>query len=1053
MYHIIMVIKAKTGGIFKPAIQYAFLLMAVIILLYPVNTLAVQTCTTTTIPGANDFKGISGVSDTNVITAGKNGDIYQWNGTSWSQMTSPTGEDLDDIFMLADGTAYAVGKKNGGQGTVIHYNGSTWSSVTSGAIADEDLKGVWAYSASEVWVVGKKGALAMYNGTSWNDVSGAAGVGNNDLEKVWGDSSYTYVLDKDGDLYIYDRSGGIWSTSGLCAAAGIDFKDLWVDGAGDVILAGKNGAICRYNGATCTSDATASENLEGIHGSQATGEIYAVGKKGVVMYYDGSSWQETSQGTEDLKDVWVSSAGNVYYSGKNAEVTVCTRSITVDHYAISHDGLAINCQAEPVTISGDDAAHAVITDLTGTVTLSTSTGHGDWTMITGNPANLVNAGNGSATYTFDGSENGTVILGLKDTFAETVNINVTDGTVSELSGAALVTEDNDLVFDQAGFNFLGDWVLDNIGPQIADKPSNIAPGVQLLEIQAIRTNDDTGACEGALTGSHAIDLAFECLDPAICTANQVSINGSPITGNNAGTSPLSSSQVNLDFGSDIDSTATFTMVYPDSGQLRLHARYDIPLDDGNGTPSGNLMLGASNSFVARPFAFEITATGNPAAADATGPVFTQAGADFTASVRAVAWQAADDADNNGIADGHDDTDPANNADLSDNSAPLNFGLETATETVQLAATLVQPAGGNDPGLGGTTGISTFAAGAGSTTIQYGEVGIIEIAATIADGDFLGIGAADTAAVTGRSGDVGRFTPDHFNVTIAPDPPTLLDACAAGLYTYLGASFSFTNPVVVTITAQNLLNVKTQNYENSFWKLSEPFSVNHTYADSTAPAAAVLAPANSSVSLSAGTTASCNGLVAVTLTDTFSYSRPPVTSPELPFATNIDLAFDQAQFTDSDGICFETGGSCSGFTRNGITGATMRHGRALATNAYGPETADAANPLLMPLRTEYYDNTGNWAVNTDDTCTQVSFAITPTTPPTITTSTSAGSPITMTAGTGNLDLWPATDPAPPGGSVTVDYTLPAWLQPNLTAEAFFGIYRGNDRIINWREIKR
>ena len=61
---------------------------------------------------------------------------------------------------------------------------------------------------------------------------------------------------------------------------------------------------------------------------------------------------------------------------------------------------------------------------------------------------------GTATYLFAAGDNGVVNLTLKDTNVETVNINVTDGSVSED-----VTEDPDLTYAEAGFIHLGDTVL------------------------------------------------------------------------------------------------------------------------------------------------------------------------------------------------------------------------------------------------------------------------------------------------------------------------------------------------------------------------------------------------------------------------------------------------------------------------------------------------------------------------------------------------------------------------------------------------------------------
>ena len=129
------------------------------------------------------------------------------------------------------------------------------------------------------------------------------------------------------------------------------------------------------------------------------------------------------------------------------------------------------------------------------------------------------------------------------------------------------------------------------------------------------------------------------------------------------------------------------------------------------------MLGASNKFVVRPFAFHVTATGNPAAINPAGSVFTSAGTDFTADVSAVLWDAADDLDNNGIADSHDDINPGNNADLSDNLVAINYGRETSVEQVSLTATLDQPAGGANPGLSGGTSLSIFTSGSATTSTR------------------------------------------------------------------------------------------------------------------------------------------------------------------------------------------------------------------------------------------------------------------------------------------------------------------------------------------------
>ena len=359
----------------------------------------------------------------------------------------------------------------------------------------------------------------------------------------------------------------------------------------------------------------------------------------------------------------------------------------IDHFAISHDGNGINCQAEEITISAHDSSHAVETGFMGTISLSTSTAHGVWSVVSGSGSMANSSRRGNGVYAFGAADLGVVVLGLRDTFAETTNIDLTHGIWSEDPG-----EDPDLLFARAGFNFLADEVNNGIGTQIGGKASNVAPGVQALKLQAVRTSDDTGACEAALIGPTTIEFAFECENPSTCVASQVDISGTNIT-DNAGGSALSYTGVSLDFEGPTDSKAAFTLSYPDVGQLQLHVRLRF-------APSGEWMLGASNEFVVRPFALHVTASGNPAATSAAGSVFTSAGTNFTANVTAVLWDAADDIDADGIADSHNDSNPANNADLSDNLIALNYGQESFVEQVLLTAALDQPAGGVDPGLSG-----------------------------------------------------------------------------------------------------------------------------------------------------------------------------------------------------------------------------------------------------------------------------------------------------------------------------------------------------------------
>lgn len=101
-------------------------------------------------------------------------------------------------------------------------------------------------------------------------------------------------------------------------------------------------------------------------------------------------------------------------------------------FQISHSGSGDQCTVEAVTITAVDGTGATLTSFTGTVNLTTDTTNGTWSLNTG--AGTFNdpiAGDGAASYTFVAGDNGVAVLDFNDSFAETVNIDVTNGAINE----------------------------------------------------------------------------------------------------------------------------------------------------------------------------------------------------------------------------------------------------------------------------------------------------------------------------------------------------------------------------------------------------------------------------------------------------------------------------------------------------------------------------------------------------------------------------------------------------------------------------------------------
>jgi MSHA biogenesis protein MshQ len=176
------------------------------------------------------------------------------------------------------------------------------------------------------------------------------------------------------------------------------------------------------------------------------------------------------------------------------------------------------------------------------------------------------------------------------------------------------------------------------------------------------------------------------------------------------------------------------------------------------------------------------------------------------------------------------------------------------------------------------------------------------------------------------------------------------------------------------------------------------------------------------------------------------------------------------------------GTC---TSKKIGTTTMRFGRLNISSSYGPETEN----LGLPLTAQYYDGT-DFLTNNLDTCTTVTLGFS-----NFTDNLAVGDTCVLSTGTSvptaNLsgEDCPTTAPLyeqfnepPTAGDFNLNLLAPgltnegsllvtvseeassgAWLKfdwdgdtiydNDPTATATFGIYRGNDRIINWREIVR
>jgi len=766
-----------------------------------------------------------------------------------------------------------------------------------------------------------------------------------------------------------------------------------------------------------------------------------------------------------------SSSGAAYSGGAGGSGVVIVRYVTSDtgpnHYVISHSGTALTCEAEPVTITGHDSAHARISVAGKTISLTTSSSKGTWSAAADNCTQAcydatntavacmgtfaaTGSNAGTATYLFATGE-AAVRLCLKHNTTGTVSVNVTDGTATEASGTASAETspgaDPGLVFSDTGLRFYASDTVDTLGNLVAGLRSDVTdatyqPAPQTLTIRALKSSETSPArCVSLLGGaptSKTIQFAYQCLDPNTCHASSagLEVNGTAVAG--SGGVPTPTSDVTVAFNAS--GYGSINLKYWDVGQIKLYARGSIADPATGGTVA--ITTGASNSFLVKPYGFSVMActsatpctVANTSNTDGTGSVFSTAGTTFNATIKALAYGGS--------------------------VVTPSFGLGTAngTESVGLTRTLVAPTPGGAAGtLGGTIAIlrSSFSDGVASVSdLTWNEVGVITLSAT--NSTFEGTALSPTA--TGTSGNIGRFIPDHFE-TVVTGPMScgalpFAPACPAGGLVYSGQAFT-TTVTAYTLGGTGALGVTT-NYAGSFAKLVTlgAWDAVGSTAQQNPPASGGATTFNPTV-----TAASFTAGEATTTTPAYTFAIPSTSTTPPAAPTNVYIRAIDADTPAVSSLRTPSASSVEG-------GVKVVNGRLRMANAYGSERL----PLSVLAEVQYYDG-ANWLTNTQDSSSPPSpWAVDP----------NVSTALVGTGGTGNttptlgtslssgLASLSASAPGAGGfGYLNLTVTVPAYLQfrwagcavPTAcvagdfidpTSRVSFGIYKGNNRIIYRRE---
>lgn len=588
-----------------------------------------------------------------------------------------------------------------------------------------------------------------------------------------------------------------------------------------------------------------------------------------------------------------------------------------DHYELSVPPNSITCLPTTVTVKAcadnSNPCTNTASSTTGTANLAATGG-------TIGAATLT-AGVGTASLSYPTAMDGTLVT-VSLTSASTPAANPVT-----CSGVSCST-----TFNTAGFIFSA--AANDVAATIPTQVAGTSSGTYYL--RAVKTSTTTKACESALSGANTVNFAYECNNPTTCyTSDLMSVNGSvagdggwgsatTIARNNNG-SVSSYTSVKMTF--DANGNAPFTFNYSDVGQVTLYA------SKAAGGSLLSALTGSSNAFVVKPGGFVLSGIMqtaapnlvNPAAVNAAGAKFVKAGEAFSVIVTAV---------------------------TSTGSTAFNYGKETTPEGVTLTSAPVAPAAGANPALANPAAFGAFSNGvATGTTFNWGEVGIITLTPSVADGDYLGAGN-----ITGTtSGNVGRFYPDHFDTAVVATASVPMP-CPTGLtcptlypgFIYSGQPFS------VQVFARNLAGGTTTNYDNP---LGFSKAATLTAWDALGSTATQNPPGTGVLANGAVAAAVFTAGVATTATPTYTFAATP-TAP-----TDIYM-----RAVDADNVSSRRATLPATSVEGGVK---VVSGRIKIPNVYGSELL----PLPITVSVQYYKNASEaWVLSTTDSVTRFDTSI-------------------------------------------------------------------------------
>lgn len=308
-------------------------------------------------PLSGTIHGIHGSGPSDVWFVGANGSnaqTWRYDGVSYSQVPI-SGNPLFGVWARSPQDVWAAGSG----GMILHYDGKVWSNapgtkwdpqlnfnavwpgrnkepwlvgakgyigrVGSSALAplsqdmapDSRLIGMWASSATDLWVLSTTGAVLHWDGNSTAKIE----IGSKDeLAAIWGSSA--------SDIWVVGRTtsnaGVVWHWDGtrfssVPIGAVQPLTAVWGSAANDVWIAGQLGVLLHWDGSKMDSVATGTTYHFMALSGTGRNALWAMRGDGKILRYDGTSWTplpDPMTGRFAWVTFWVGGPDDIWLGGQ-----------------------------------------------------------------------------------------------------------------------------------------------------------------------------------------------------------------------------------------------------------------------------------------------------------------------------------------------------------------------------------------------------------------------------------------------------------------------------------------------------------------------------------------------------------------------------------------------------------------------------------------------------------------------------------------------------------------------------------------------------------------